>query len=933
MSTKLVWGSDLYKGFKIPQNTALGKSIDDITPFQMMSLEDKTPEWIHAVADFYETSGWGNVEKKAGRIQKNFWMRQGLLDQSDYIVNPEINPFHQAVGMIVPPQSQSPLEQFYPLAPNFVDVLRGEYIKRDNTWTVQAIDPYSKNKSWQNKNEKFQQLILQAAMLSKQEAMARMGITEETDPKQYQQQLQAIQQQMAQVEFESRNFRTEGVKWAEKVLNIHEQRYNLSELEPDSFESMLISDRSFWHLDLLDDDFKIELLNPKWCDYYKAPGHKYVSDGDYFLWFDFLSCGDVVNKYGRRMKEEDLLKLKDIYVKTANIIVPDAYKGRQGAYYQYDKPWAEATDLNPAMNDALLGKELAYNFMRTPNFDHNQEVDILNPVWGRLTTGHPQMFRVMNLYWRSLRKIGWLTKINRDGTRPEPKWVDENYKVTEEPVYDLSVIKEKSKNNLLYGEHIDWTWGPEWRRVIKISPNQKHTFWLNSENQLAAIYIDGGPVKFQFKGANNPFDCLPPVEGCEFSYFNAGPHSFIDRIKPLQIIYNICMNKVPKKFLNDFGNKVAVHRALMKNDSIDGHTGEIDPREAFEDKLIDSPIFDFTYDRELLAGGIGQPPVPTVLQLSTIQEAQLYFSLGQQIKWEAGELIGITRQRVGGGKASETATANEQAVQYSETQTEKYFEQHSHLMQRVRQRMLDATQYYSTFNENNRDVYMTEEGEQFFLEITGMENTLPQYNIFLQSKANARAALQKIQNYLSNNNTLSIKPSSYIGAMVENSLPKLMNLVKQGEFEQDQQEQVQRDHELQIEQERRKTLQMQQQFELEKQDRAKNADYVRETDVAEIRAVGGIQTDVDANGNSDAMDNLNIIMKQQEINNQMSQHNNEINMDRLNQAEKNQTELQKAAMDLAGKKYAADKTLEVAKENRTAAEMKKKQAAKKTKKK
>jgi hypothetical protein len=71
------------------------------------------------------------------------------------------------------------------------------------------------------------------------------------------------------------------------------------------------------------------------------------------------------------------------------------------------KPWAEATDLNPAMNDAMLGKELAYNFMRSPNFDHNQDVDILNPVWGRLTTGHPQMFRVMNLYWRTLKK-NWM---------------------------------------------------------------------------------------------------------------------------------------------------------------------------------------------------------------------------------------------------------------------------------------------------------------------------------------------------------------------------------------------------------------------------------------------------------------------------------------------------------------------------------------------
>jgi hypothetical protein len=933
MSHKLIMGSDLYKGFKLDKSTLLGGAIDDILPFQMMTLDEKTPDWIHAVADYYETAGWNNVEKKAGRIQKNFWMRQGKLDQSDYIINPEINPVSQAIGMIVPPESQSPLEQFYPLAPNFVDVLRGEFIKRDNTWNVRAQDPYSKNQAFKNKTDQFQELVMQAALIEKQQAMARLGITQESNPQEYQQQLQELQQRMATVEQEARNFRTEGEKWANKVIKIHDERYNLLEVEPDAFECGLICDRQFWHLDLLDDDFKLELLNPKWADYHKAPGHKYVSDGDYFLWFDFMSSGDIVNKYGRRMKEEDILKLKDIYVKTANLIVPDYLKARQGAYYDMSKPWAEATDLNPAMNDAMLGKELAYNFMRSPNFDHNQDVDILNPVWGRLTTGHPQMFRVMNLYWRTLRRIGWLTKINRDGSKVPPVWVDENFKVTEEPVYDKSVIKDETKDNLLYGEHIDWTWGPEWRRVIKISPNQKHTFWLNSQNQMEAIYLDGGPVKFQFKGVNNPFDCLPPVEGCEFSYFNAGPHSFIDRVKSLQILYNICMNKVPKKFLNDYGNKIAINRMTMRNNSLDAQTSGMDDIEAYEEKLMNSPFIDYTMDRESLAGGIGQPALPTVLQLSTIQEAQLYFSLGQNIKWEAGELIGITRQRQGAGKVSETAQANEQAITYSETQTEKYFEQHSHLMKRVRQRMLDATQYYSTFNESNRDIYMTEDNEVIFLEIAGMENTLPHYNITLESKANIRAALQKISNYLQNNNTLAIKPSAYIGAIVENSLPKLLNLVKEGELEQEQREQAQRDHELQLEQERRKTLLAQQQATNDQRDKEKQADYVRETDVAEIRAMGGMQTDVNANGETDALEGVETIIKQQEMENDNRNKQNEINTKAVAEDKKNQTELQKAAMKLAGDKYKADKTLEVAKENRTAAEMKKKATAKKAKKK
>jgi hypothetical protein len=102
MAQQLIWGSDLYKGFKLDKNTLLGGAINDILPFQMLTLEEKTPDWIHAVADYYEVCGWNNVEKKAHRIQRNYWMRYGKLDQSDYIINPEVNPVSRAIGMIVP---------------------------------------------------------------------------------------------------------------------------------------------------------------------------------------------------------------------------------------------------------------------------------------------------------------------------------------------------------------------------------------------------------------------------------------------------------------------------------------------------------------------------------------------------------------------------------------------------------------------------------------------------------------------------------------------------------------------------------------------------------------------------------------------------------------------------------------------------------------
>lgn len=910
---KLIWGSDLYKGFKLDHNEVLTGALGDILPFQMLTKEEKTIDWVKAVANFYEAAGWLNVEKKAAKIQRNFWMRYGKLNQSDYIINPD-NSLSPAIGMILPPENQSPLEQFYPLAPNFVDVLRGEFIKKDNTWTIEAVDPYSTSEAFENKKAQFEKVLSSLTQLQKQKSLADMGLSEEVDPQRYQQEMENAMKQFNEIELKSKNFRTTGVKWAEKVLKIHEKRYNLHELEPDGFESGLISDSEFWHIDMLEDDFKIELLNPKWCDYHKGPNTKYVSEGDYFLWFDFMSSGDIVNKFGRRMNEDDILKLKEVYIQSANMIVPDYAKNMQGSYYDRTKSWSEATDLNPVRNDVMLGRELAYNYMRSPNFDHNISADLFSPTAGRMTNGHPQMFRVMRLYWRSMKRIGWLTKIDRDGTM-SADWVDENYIVTVEPQYDQSIVKKKSKDNLIYGEHIDWTWVADWRHVIKISANQKHTFWADTSNKMNSIYIDGDSCPFQFKGRNNPFDSLPPVEGCSFSYINTEPHSFIDRIRPLQIIYNICMNKVPKKFLSDYGNKLAIDRRSMSQNNLSNSAITTDPVEAYEDKLRNSDILDYTLSRDMLEG-MGQPALPQVLPLSTVQEAQMYFRLGQEIKMEAGEIIGITRNRLGQNKASETATGIDKGIVYSETQTEKYFEQHANLMQRFRQRMLDAAQYYTTFKETTRDIYMNEMDENVFLEISGMENLLPHYNINLQSKANVKAALQTISQFLIQENTLPIKPSAKVEALVSNSIPKILSLIKTSELEQEKREMEQFQAEQQLKEQQLKMQQEMQAQNLQHEDEQKERDRQTEIEVATIRSLGGIQTDVNADGEIDSSQNLDGYLKQQELVDKRRAQQDALNQKHQIDTDKMLLEREKARAEIEKEKIKGEYALKVAKENK-----------------
>lgn len=106
----------------------------------------------------------------------------------------------------------------------------------------------------------------------------------------------------------------------------------------------------------------------------------------------------------------------------------------------------------------------------------------------------------MRLYWRSQRKIGWLVKKDRNGQIIFQDWVDENFKETVPPIYDNTLTNEKSKINLVYGEHVDWEWVNQWRHIIKINNNIENAFWKHQNNTYGfkPIYIDGDPVRFQF---------------------------------------------------------------------------------------------------------------------------------------------------------------------------------------------------------------------------------------------------------------------------------------------------------------------------------------------------------------------------------------------------------------------------------------------------
>ena len=144
--------------------------------------------------------------------------------------------------------------------------------------------------------------------------------------------------------------------------------------------------------------------------------------------------------------------------------------------------------------------------------------------------------------------------------------VTEDYVITIKPEYDTSIIKQKNSETLIQGEHIDWIWINQVWGGLKVGPNRP-SFYGNSDYMgLQPIYLNIGPVKFQFKGDYTLYGCKLPVEGSVFTDRNSRSVSMVDKMKPFQIGYNLVNNQIADILVDELGTVIMLdHNALPKH--------------------------------------------------------------------------------------------------------------------------------------------------------------------------------------------------------------------------------------------------------------------------------------------------------------------------------------------------------------------------------
>ena len=878
-------------------------------PIQFLSARKKDDDWAAWNIDWLELQGMEFIRLNARRLLKNYKLAKGIIDKSDYLVVEDNE--HRDLMDVLTKEDNSALElKFYPIVPNVINVLCGEFSKRYNKVQFRAVDDTSYNEMLEQKRIQVEQNLLADAEAQLIARMIEMGMDPTSEEAQQQLSPEGIKSLPEIEDFFSKSYRSLVEEWASHQYNVDEERFKMAELEERAFRDMLITDREFWHFRMMEDDYEVELWNPVLTFYHKSPDSRYISEGNFVGKLDLMTIADVIDKYGYLMDEGQLHSLQNIYPAKSSLYQVNGYQN-DGAYYDPSRSHEWNTNM-----PGLAYRKYVSNWSNDPARGGDIVSAILNESDGIYNWGESYLMRVCTVYWKTQRKVGHLTKITEEGEIIQ-EIIDETFKVTEKPIYDTSLFKNKTKENLLQGEHIDWIWINEVWGGIKIGPNLPAFWRSNIGDNINPIYLGinrtkPGRIPFQFKGSQTLYGCKLPVEGRVFSDRNTRSTSLVDLMKAYQVGYNMVNNQIADILVDELGTVIMFDQNALPRHSMGEDWGKGNYAKAYVAmKDFQMLPLDTSITNTENATNFNHYQVLNMEQTNRLMSR---INLSNYFKQQAFEAIGVNPQRLGAAMANQTATGVTQALNQSYAQTEIYFNQHSdHLMPRVHQMRTDLAQYYHSTNPSVRLSYITTEAEKVNFTINGTDLLLRDFNIFATTKTNHRAILDQLKQLALTNNTSGASIYDLGNIIKADSIAEVSDILKDAEQKQmaarEREMQAQRQMQEQALQAKAQEDQMKLQFEAAENEKERQKDLL----VAEIRAAGyGATQDINQNLVSDYkeavqdikettqyQEQMNFKREQAAINNTMTQRKMDVERDKL-----------------ATQRQVADTNLEIARENK-----------------
>jgi hypothetical protein len=757
-------------------------------PMQRLSTSQKTKKWKVDNVNYLCSQADEYFDTARTRMYDNYLMHNNVINQEDY------QQYCDLLGLDVGKGKDyiQPFNKTY----NKINVLEGEERKRPWRYTVHAINKEVTNEVIRQKERDLRKYLefqfkKEFQMQQERHSIQMQAESEGLDPKEAEKMIQEAEKKFqqeeqmimnpAQIKEKYRSFQTSTEKKMHYILKHLQIQQKLRHKKNEGFFDACVAGLEAVRICLVNGEPTAEIVNPLGIAYHKSPEVQFIQDGEYVTYKREMTISDVLDIYGNDLKEKDVRELQDY----------------SGNVYGLDAKMYSKDAFSPSHWEHSNSRPTTGNITNVPYIGK----------YGQSMASDDYVV-VYTCYWKSLRKIGFLTYTDEYGEEQQDI-VDELFPIPEEAEKMKFTDPVNYNTKIMYAwttiegqQHsLVWEWAPQVWEGTRVHTN---------------YFCNIRPLPHQYQSIENPFKAKLPIFGVVYNNRNAPIMSIMDRMRPWQKLYYLVMHKWLKLISQD---RSVIHmiNALM----VDPDIGPELTMQYVMDTAIQ--IYNPLANAEV-SGLVNSQKPADAINLSNSQQLAYYTELLRFIDEQIGESSGVTKEREGRTQRGTNVTDNQQDIIQSSHITEQVFALHDLLWEDVLNGLVRLAQQKYSDGKSHLVRYILSDEEIANLEIEANEFDTLDFGITVKDssqshealnilKQNAHAILQQDKKSLS-------KLTKLLASEDLNEFKDYVEEIEANIEQQEQQaQQAQQEHEKKLAEKEIEHREDQQQHEIETQDR------------------------------------------------------------------------------------------------------------------
>lgn len=653
--------------------------------------------------------------------------------------------------------------QHYPIMNTSINLLLGEERASQFDFRVMITNPNAISEIEEEKKAQIQQEV--------QRLVENSSLSED----EYNQKMQKLSDFFTYEWQDLREIR------ANCLLNHYKKEQNFDATFNDGFADVAINNEEIYQCTIEGYEPVLRKLNPMKVQVWGAGSSSKVEDADMIVIEDYWPRNRILDVYGDQLTKKQIDDIEE---------------------------WTSQGDSSERFGD----KGDPRNYFRFGDYVDQLNIDG-DGGWVSFTDGVSTRdlpfdikgnIRVLQVYWKSIRKIKRVKSYNPETGKAEYTYKTEDY------------IPDESKGEEAKIQYVNEAW---------------HGTMIGAGDK--AIFVDMGPCQVQYNSMSNPSKCHFGIIGTIYNINESTPYSMVDMMKPLQYMYDVVSDRTLKLINRNLGKIINLNLSMVPagwsiSKWLDfARNKGVSVTDPFKEGNQGAA-------KGKLAGAFAN--TAPVLDLELGNSIQNNIALLDHIEQTMKNMVGISRQREGQVANRETVGGVERATLQSSHTTRWYFAKHEDTKKRVLECFLETAKI-AMRGRTKKFQYILPDHSQKLIDVDGDMFAECDYGLVVDSGYDMQALNQEIQQIAQaamQNNTLTF--STYLKLRSNCSIAEKIRMVENDENRAREAAQQAAQQQMQIESQKAQQELKLKQAELEQKDVINQRDNETKLLIANIQA-------------------------------------------------------------------------------------------------